>query len=220
MYFEMAMAAVSIISGIVGAQGAQAAGAAQAREARRNAAYLREQADFARFMAQLDIEAADIEHQRFRGAQESIFAAAGVSLSGSVMAALGESEKSQEQNHFRRLVASENDAQYMINRADMNDRLATNVTNAASTKAFSSILGGVANAGMWAYRGGMFSPTSTPSAVGGVGTANSPYSETLPLAIGQGMGFLNRRGVGTLSMPPVSIPGPMNPYPYRRRRIQ
>ncbi len=151
-----ALAAVSLISGFMGAAGARQAARAQALEAAQNAKYLREQAEFARYMASLDINAADLEHQRHRGSQESIFAAAGVSLSGSVMQAIGESEKSMEQNHFRRLVAAENDAQYMIKRADMNDRLAQNVVNAGETRAAASILGGVTGAAYWGYKGGMF----------------------------------------------------------------
>ena len=176
MIFETFMAVVSLYSGIKGAQGAAAAARAQSTEAMANAKYLRQQAEFSRYMARLDRQAADIEHERHRGAQESIFAAAGVSLSGSVMAALGESEVAQERNHFRRLVASENDANYMIKRADMNDRLALNIESAGSTRAEASILGGIAGAGYWAYKGGMFggpsSPGTTPTP-SGIGTRRS-----------------------------------------------
>ena len=155
MWFESIMAAVSIFSGIKGAQGAAAAARAQSTEAMANAKYLRQQAEFSRYMARLDMQAADIEHERHRGAQESIFSASGVSLSGSVMAALGESEKSIERNHFRRLVAAENDANMMIKRADMNDRLARNIESAGETRAQAALLGGLAGAGYWGYKSGL-----------------------------------------------------------------
>ena len=190
MWFESIMAAVSIFSGIKGAQGAAAAARAQSTEAMANAKYLREQAEFARYMADLDIQAADVEHQRQRGAQESIFAASGVSLSGSVMQALGESEKSMERNHFRRLVASENDANYMIKRADMNDRLARNIESAGSTRASASILGGLAGAGYWAAKGGLFKdlkwPGSSSPSPSGIGTRiqTSPLGPGIPMSKG------------------------------------
>ena len=168
MWFEVAMAAVSLYSGIKGAQGAAAAARAQSTEAMANAKYLREQAEFSRYMARLDMQAADIEHERHRGAQESVFAAAGVSLSGSVMAALGESEVAQERNHFRRLVASENDANYMIKRADMNDRLARNIESAGTARAQASILDGLASAGYWGYKGGLFDGLKTTPATRGM----------------------------------------------------
>ena len=162
--WQFVAAAFSIYSGIKGAQGAAAAARAQSTEAMANAKYLREQADFARYMARLDIEAADLEHERHRGAQESVFAAAGVSLSGSVMAALGESEKSMERNHFRRLIASENDATMMIKRADMNDRLAKNIESAGETRAQAALIGGLAQGIGFAGEGwSAMSPSSKAS---------------------------------------------------------
>ena len=181
MIFETFMVVASLYSGIKGAQGAAAAAKAQSTEAMANAKYLRQQAEFARYMARLDMQAADIEHERHRGAQESVFAAAGVSLSGSVMAALGQSEVAQERNHFRRLVASENDANYMIKRADMNDRLARNIESAGTLRAEASILGGIASAGYWGYKGGMFGGPSSPG-------PSSPGATPTPSTTSSGIG--------------------------------
>tara|TARA_R100001594_G_scaffold101657_1_gene136226 strand:+ start:4557 stop:5141 length:585 start_codon:yes stop_codon:yes gene_type:complete len=185
MIFETFMVVASLYSGIRGAQGAAESARAQSAAAQANAQFLREQADFARYMAKLDMQAAEIEHARHRSAQESVFAAAGVSLSGSVMAALGESEVAQERNHFRRLVASENDANYMVRRADMNDKLAKNIERAGTLRAEASILGGISSAGYWGWKGGMFDGLKTTSAPGmfdnvnlGIGTPQVKMNQT------------------------------------------
>ena len=154
MFFET-LAVMSVVSGFMGASAAQKRADAQSYEARVNAQYLKQQAEFSRYMAYLDMKAADEEHERHVSSQESMFAAAGVSMSGSVLEALGESQKAQEKNHFRRLLAAENDANYMLTRADMNERMANMYQEAADIEATSSILGGFIGAASFGAKAGM-----------------------------------------------------------------
>ena len=228
--WQFVAAAFSIYSGIKGAQGAASAARAQSTEAMANAKYLRQQAEFSRYMASLDIEAADVEHERHRGAQESVFAAAGVSLSGSVMAALGESEKSMERNHFRRLIAAENDANMMIKRADMNDRLARNIESAGETRAQAALLGGLAQGVAFAGQGfSKMSPSSKASfksffGFGGTSSrAVNAGSSTLTGGIGIGapigIGIGMPSPVGARQLPGFASPGPFNPYANAPRRL-
>ena len=225
--WQFVAAAISIYSGIKGAQAANQAAAAQSTEAMANAKYLRQQAEFSRYMAYLDIQAADIEHERHKGAQESVFAAAGVSLSGSVMAALGESEKSMERNHFRRLIAAENDANMMIKRADMNDRLARNIESAGETRAQAALLGGLAQGIGFAGAGlSAMSPSSKASfksffGFGGTSSrAVKAGSSTLTGGIGTqiGIGGPMASPVGARQLPGFGSPGPFNPYANAPRR--
>lgn len=221
MFLEI-MAVASVINGIVGANAASKQAAAQARQARENAQYLRQQADFARFMAELDISAADVEHQRHTAASESLFAAAGVSMSGSVLAALGESEKAQEQNHFRRLVAAENDANYMIKRADINDRMAGEYEEAGRTRALTSVLGGVIQGASFGYQAGMHKPGywkgmfgSSTTVLGGSGGVIRRDNFGNPLGgsqVGIGVPMPSVRPVGARQFPGFASPGPYNPY--------
>ena len=235
--WQFVAAAFSIYSGIKGAQGAASAARAQSTEAMANAKYLRQQAEFSRYMASLDIEAADVEHERHRGAQESVFAAAGVSLSGSVMAALGESEVAQERNHFRRLVASENDANYMIKRADMNDRLARNIEGAGTARASAALLGGIAQGISFAAAGWSNMSPSGPGPRGTSAYSQHPFDgansaanlSTRSISAGRstltgGIGIGTQIGIGMPSpvgsrrSPGFGSPGPYNPYAYTPRR--
>lgn len=182
MIFET-LAVVSIVSGFMSASAAQKQADAQSYAANANAQFLKQQAEFARYMAFLDMKAADQEHERHISSQESMFAAAGVSMSGSVLEALGESQKAQEKNHFRRLLAAENDANYMLNRATVNERMAEMYQEAGDIKAASSILGGVAQGGMFAAKAGMFKPGYWNTSATGRSITGPAYQQS-PLGIG------------------------------------